>query len=91
MCQSVGQNHKTFYGNFIDPLGFFGGKDGFLGMDKQANKAAAAVDTTQKIIESPAEPISNVQNNDPLIKKKATQIKATLLDNDSEDTGTLLY
>lgn len=32
-------HHKTFIGNFIDPIGFFGGKKGFLGLGEDKNKA----------------------------------------------------
>lgn len=56
-------------------------------------KTPAPVDTTQKYITvSDGTPsVSNVQANDPLVKKKTTQMKAALLENDNEDTGTLLY
>jgi hypothetical protein len=35
--------------------------------------------------------VSNVQANDPLVKKKTAQVKSALLESDNEDTGTLLY
>lgn len=37
---AFGSNHKTFFANFIDPLGFFGGKKGFLGLGEDKNKVA---------------------------------------------------
>lgn len=37
---AFGSNHKTFFANFIDPVGFFGGRKGFLGLGEDKNAKA---------------------------------------------------
>jgi len=48
-------HHKTFAGNFFDPIGLFGGKNGFLGLGENQNEkrdreaAAAAAESNRSV------------------------------------------
>lgn len=92
MCSVPFTNHKTFAANFVDPLGFLGGKKGFLGtglgQKKNDTPAAASTNAAQPATAD----VPNVQNNDPSVAKKALQVRQTLLeDNSDADSGPKLY
>lgn len=66
---SLFTNHKTFVANLIDPVGFFGGKKGFLGLGEDKNKAndrkVAAEQAAQNVSVD-----SNIVNQDPEALKR---------------------
>ena len=99
MCQTPFTHHKTFAANFYDPLGFFGGKKGFMGLGENKNekrdREAAYQEALKASRETPKqaeEPISNVQNRASTVKKK--QITNTLLTSEEDSvaaSGPKLY